>query len=71
MKQPHSTPNAMERRSTFAATTVGKSFWPRLPAISRRVSLDAAADTNEANEGVISAAATRVAVYVIHTGEEL
>jgi acetate kinase len=60
----------MERRSTFAATTVGKSFWPRLPAINRRVSLDAAADTNEANEGVISAAATPVGVYLIHTDEE-
>jgi hypothetical protein len=39
-----STPNAMERRSTFAATTVGKSFCPRPPVPSPRVSLDAAVD---------------------------
>jgi len=37
-------PNAMERRSTFAAITVGKSFCPPLPVLSRRASLDAAAD---------------------------
>jgi hypothetical protein len=39
-----STPNAMARRSTFAATTVGKSFSPRPPVLSRRLRLVAAVD---------------------------
>jgi acetate kinase len=60
----------MEGHSTFAATTVGKSFCPRPPAVSRRTNLDAAVDKNAVNEGVISAAASRVAVRVIHTDEE-
>jgi hypothetical protein len=37
-------PNAMEKRSTFAATTVAKSFCPHLPVPRRRASLDAAVD---------------------------
>ena len=64
-------PNAMERRSTFAATTVGKSFCPRPPVPRRRASLDAAVDKDAANAGVISANASRVAVRVIHTDEDL
>jgi acetate kinase len=60
----------MERRSTFAATTVGKVFCPRPAVRSPRISLEAAADKNGANEGVISAAASRVAVPVIRTDEE-
>jgi hypothetical protein len=32
----------MERRSTFAANIVGKSFYPPPPVKSRRESLDAA-----------------------------
>jgi hypothetical protein len=61
----------MERRSTFAATTVGKSFCPRPPVPRRGASLDAAVDKNAGNTGVISAEAGRVAVRVIHTDEEL
>jgi acetate kinase len=38
--------------------------------LSRRVSLDAAADTNGANEGVITAAASPVAIRVIRTDNE-
>ena len=60
----------MERRSTFAATTVGKSFCPRPPVLSRRASLDVAVDRKAANAGVLSAAASRVAVRVIRTDEE-
>jgi acetate kinase len=60
----------MARHSTFAATTAGKSFWPRPPVLSRRTSLDAAVDKNAANEGVISAAVSRVGVHVIRTDEK-
>jgi len=60
----------MERRSTFAATTVGKSFCPRPLVLNLRTSLEAAVDKNAANEGVISATASRVAVRVIRTDEE-
>jgi hypothetical protein len=60
----------MERSFTFAVTTVGKSFYPRPPAPSRRVGLDAAVDTNEANDGVISATTAQVELYSIHTDEE-
>ena len=61
----------MARRFIFAATTAGKSFCLRPPVLSRRTSLDAAVDKNAANEGVISAAASRAAVRVIRTDEEL
>jgi acetate kinase len=61
----------MDRRSTFAVTTAGRNFCPRPPVLSRRTSLEAAVDKNTANEGVISAAASRVAVRVIRTDEEL
>jgi hypothetical protein len=64
------TPIAMERRSTFAATTVDKRFRLRPPVSRRRASLEAAVDNNAANEGVISAATGRVAVRVIYTDEE-
>jgi acetate kinase len=60
----------MDKRSTFAATTVGKSFCPRPPVLSRRTSLEAAVDKNMANAGVISADTSRVAVRVIRTDEE-
>ena len=43
-KQPLFTPTAMERRPTFAANTVSKSFCPRPPVLSRYTSLEAAAD---------------------------
>jgi hypothetical protein len=39
MNQPLSTPSAMERRFTFAATTVSKSFSPHLLARSTRKNL--------------------------------
>jgi hypothetical protein len=35
----------MARRSTFAATTVGKSSWARQPVRNRRANLDAAVDS--------------------------
>jgi hypothetical protein len=38
MKQPPSTPNAMARRFTFAATIVGKSFCPCPPVQTPRKS---------------------------------
>jgi hypothetical protein len=46
MKQPLSTPNAMEKRSTFAVTTVGKSFSPRPLVLRSRKSLDHAVDNS-------------------------
>src|ERR1035438_1249244 len=46
MKQPPSTPNAMERRSTFAATTVANNSCPLPPVPSPRASLGAAVDRN-------------------------
>jgi hypothetical protein len=60
----------MARRSIFVATTVGKSFCPGPPVLSRRTSLVAAVDKNAVNEGVISVAASRVAVGVIGTDQE-
>ena len=69
-KQPLSMSNAMERRSTFAAITVGKSFCPCPSVLSRRICVEDAVDKNAANEGVISAAASRVAVRIISTAEE-
>ena len=44
------TPNTMERRSTFAATTAGKSFCPRPPDRSPRKSLAAVAGNIRAHE---------------------
>jgi hypothetical protein len=67
---PLSTPNAMERRSTFAATAVGKSFCPRRPVLSRRASVGDAVEGNAANAAVISSNASRVTVRVIRTDEE-
>jgi hypothetical protein len=61
----------MEKRSTFAATTAGKSFCPGPPAPSRRTILEGAVDKYAANEGVISAAAARVALRVMPTEGEL
>jgi len=55
----------MERRSIFAATSVGRRFCPRPPGPNRKASLDAAVKRNAANDGVIPAAASRVAVCVI------
>ena len=46
MKPPQSTPNAMERRSTFAASTVGKSFCPHPQERSPWKNLAAVADRN-------------------------
>ena len=69
-KRPLYVPSVMDRRSTFAATTVGKSFCPRPAVLSRRTSLEAAVDKNMANAGVISADTSRVAVRVIRTDEE-
>ena len=63
-------PKEMGRRFTFAANTVGKSFCPRPPLLSRRTSLKAALDRNAANEGMTAAAASRVAVRGIRTDEE-
>jgi hypothetical protein len=44
LKQSLSTPNEMDRRSAFAATSVGKSFCPHPPVLNRRKSLDAVVD---------------------------
>jgi hypothetical protein len=44
MKQPLSTPNAMERCFTFAATTVSASFFPPLPVPNLRESRVAVVD---------------------------
>jgi hypothetical protein len=68
MKQPLSTPNAMVKHTIFAATTVGKSFCPRLSVQSWRANQDAAVNKNTANEGVITAGASQIAVRVICTG---
>jgi len=60
----------MERRSTFAATTVGNSFCPLHPVLSQRANQDAAAEKNAANKDVIPATASHVAILVIRTDEE-
>jgi len=64
-------PNAMERSSTFAATTVGKSFLPHPLVLSRRTNLDNAVNENFANEGVITAAVSRAIDRVIPTDKVL
>jgi len=64
-------PNAMDRRSTFAATTVGKRFYPRQPVRSQRINLQGAVDKYVANTGVIFATTSRVAVRVIRTDDAL
>src|SRR5664279_769361 len=46
MKQPPSTPNAVERRSTFVVTTVANNSCLLPPVPSRRASLGAAVDKN-------------------------
>ena len=57
------------RRYLYKLGYVGRDIrFPPLP--SRRVNLDAAVDRNGANEGVISAAASRVAIRVIRTDNE-
>ena len=70
MKQPLSTPIAMERRTTFAATTVGKSLCPCLSVRSRGPRLENVVDDKVTNAGAISTAASRVAVRVILMDEE-
>lgn len=51
MKQPLSTPNAMEKSSTFAASTADRSFCPRQPVPDLSPSREAAVDDKVANEG--------------------
>lgn len=64
-------PKEMGKRSTFAASIVGKSFCPRPPVPGRKRNLEAVVDNNSANGGMISVAASRVAVRDIRTDEEL
>lgn len=70
-KRPLSTPNVTDRRSTFAAITVDKSFYPGLPVLSRSTSPEVAVDENAANEGAISTGASRATVRVIRMDKEL
>ena len=58
------------KNSTFAVTAVGKSFRPRPPVLSRRISLEAAVGKHAANAGVISVTVSRVAIPVIRADEE-
>jgi hypothetical protein len=60
MKQPLFTLNAMERRSTFAATTAGKSFCLLPPVLSWKKNLKVAVDRKVTNDDVISAVANWV-----------
>src|SRR5512140_2739034 len=59
-------PNAMESRTTFAATTASKNTSPCPPVISQRASLDPAGDEDPVNKGVIPAPGKTIYTCPMH-----